>query len=324
MIRIHIGPDDQRRVRFARRAEPLWETALGVRALGPSPVPPATRQWRRTARTRLHPVMKPLFTLYSPTGAFPDFLTPEPGDGRLDDSVEALLDTPAAELRDGLEPWLPAECRTGWAADLMAGRAAARRALATAVRHVHDAVIAPSAGRIERRLAADLALRSDAMLSGGLDAVLSTLHPDVTWRPPVLTTYRLAGSGVSEIDLAGRGLLLYPSGFLAECLVLDVPGRTPVLFYPSADNRYDEDPDGDALAGLLGRTRAAVLTSLTVAGSTTQLARRAGISLPSASEHVRSLRRAGLVDTQRKGQAALHSLTPLGRRLLSRPAAQRF
>ncbi|GAA3104618.1 ArsR/SmtB family transcription factor [Kribbella aluminosa] len=61
----------------------------------------------------------------------------------------------------------------------------------------------------------------------------------------------------------------------------------------------DEDPSTtDALADLLGRTRAAVLRSLTHSATTTQLARRVGISLASTSDHTRILRAAGLITTR--------------------------
>jgi DNA-binding transcriptional ArsR family regulator len=131
----------------------------------------------------------------------------------------------------------------------------------------------------------------------------------------------LVGDGSTrEVHLGGRGLLLYPSVLTAECLLLDPPGRRPVMVYPSADLPYDGlCGDSDQLAELICRTRAAVLRTLRTSASTTQLARRTGISLASASEHARVLRNAGLVTTHRAGGIALHSLTPSAHRLLASP-----
>ncbi|MGW0577145.1 helix-turn-helix domain-containing protein [Streptomyces sp. NPDC002920] len=55
--------------------------------------------------------------------------------------------------------------------------------------------------------------------------------------------------------------------------------------------------------------------------STSQLARRVGLSIASASEHATVLRRAGLVTTHRTGRTRHHSLTPLGAELLLHAAA---
>jgi DNA-binding transcriptional ArsR family regulator len=112
-------------------------------------------------------------------------------------------------------------------------------------------------------------------------------------------------------------LQLYPSSLTAECLALDAPDRRPVLVYPCSDLPVDDLPDTDTLADLLGRTRAAVLRSLTASASTTQLARRVGISLASTSDHTRILRNAGLITTHRTNGTALHSLTPTAHNLLT-------
>ena len=50
---------------------------------------------------------------------------------------------------------------------------------------------------------------------------------------------------------------------------------------------------------------------------TSELARRAGVSVPSASEHATVLRQADLITTARVGRAVLHTVTPLGGNLLS-------
>lgn len=67
---------------------------------------------------------------------------------------------------------------------------------------------------------------------------------------------------------------------------------------------------------LLGRTRAAVLRSVRTGCNTTELSRRAGVSLSTASEHAGVLRDAGLVVSSRKRNEMVHHLTPLGAALL--------
>jgi DNA-binding transcriptional ArsR family regulator len=317
MLRIHFGDADLRRTRFADQPEPLWETALGVHALSRDVrVPASARSWRAQMRSRLHPGMRPMFALYSRYGLFPDFLVPEvPG---LRDGLHALRETPAERMQIELAPFLPADCPNGYLGDLLAGSATARRDLDAAVRLVYETMIAPVSGAIERRLAADVAFRSHLLFDDGLDATLGSLHPDLTWTAPVLVACPHGDEGMAtDIHLGGRGLLLYPTGFTTVSLILDQPGRTPVLFYPALESGHDFRPDPAALAELLGRTRAEVLVALAAGASTSQLARRTGISAASASEHARVLRRSGLVESHRNGKSTLHTLTPLGRRLLA-------
>lgn len=320
MLQVHFSPEDLARVTFQTEPDPLWEAALGARALGDRQIPQAARRWRRHAVGRVRPAMRPLFKLIAPAGQFPDFLTPQLDDTGLEHAVEALMDTPVEVIRAELEPWIPAE-REPWMTDLLTGRARARRSLGHAVRTFHHEVLALSATESERRFAADLALRSRALLSTGVEGMLGSLHPDITWRAPVLQARGpLTDGSTLEAHLGGRGLLLYPSALTVECLLLDVPGRRPVLVYPSADVPYDEPVgDADQLAELIGKTRAAVLRTLRTSASTTQLARRTGISLASASEHARILRNAGLVTTHRAGGVAMHSLTLSALRLLDSP-----
>ncbi|MFI6680258.1 ArsR/SmtB family transcription factor [Kribbella sp. NPDC050470] len=333
MIRIHFTAADLGRVTFPADPEPLWEAALAARALraralgsggralgdrvvGDLAVPPVARRWRREAGRRLRPSMRPLFKLIAPAGQFPDFLTPEVPAPGLEPAVETLMNTPASVVHDELAPWLPPEVDE-FMAGLLAGRAGSRRALGNAVRDFHTEVLAPSSSELEFRYAADLALRSRTLLHGGVDALLESLHPDVEWSTPILTTYGLTAGPVLDIHLNGRGLQLYPSPLTAECLALDAPDRRPVLVYPCADHATDDLPDTDALADLLGRTRATVLRALTHSATTTQLSRRTGISLPSTSDHTRILRNAGLITTHRTNGTALHSQTPTAHHLLT-------
>ena len=154
--------------------------------------------------------------------------------------------------------------------------------------------------------------------------MLSALHPDIEWSTPVLTTYGVTAGPTFDIHLNGRGLQLYPSSLTAECLVLDAPDQRPVLVYPCADLPTDDLAEVDALADLLGRTRATVLRALTHSATTTQLSRRTGISLASASDHARVLRNAGLITTHRTAGTAHHSLTPTAHRLFLSPTPGTF
>ena len=95
--------------------------------------------------------------------------------------------------------------------------------------------------------------------------------------------------------------------------------ETPRLILPAADVRGGHlwaASRGSALAALVGRNRAAVLQSIADGCTTTELARRVGISLAAASQHASVLRGAGLIATRRQGSAVLHVLTPLGAELL--------
>jgi DNA-binding transcriptional ArsR family regulator len=74
---------------------------------------------------------------------------------------------------------------------------------------------------------------------------------------------------------------------------------------------------GDALAALLGFTRAAALAAIGTGCSTTELARRVGVSPAAASQHATVLRNAGLVASRREANTMMHSVTPLGSAVLN-------
>ncbi|TDW18694.1 ArsR/SmtB family transcription factor [Kribbella kalugense] len=323
MIRVHFTAADLGRVTFRTEPQPLWEAVLAARALGARSMSPVARRWRRTAAPRVQGSMRPLFKLISPTGMFPDFLLPETSGDGLDPAIEALMDTPAEVIRAELEPWLPPGIDR-YMQGLLDGRAGSRRALGVAVRDFHQQVLIPSSAELNSRYGADLGIRTHALLHGGLDTLLSALHPDITWATPTLTTHGPLDLPQVDIQLGGRGLELYPSPLTSSCLFLDVPDRRPVLVYPSAElptadpAATTDSETADALADLLGRTRAAVLRALTHPATTTQLARRVGISLASTSDHTRVLRAAGLITTHRTQGTALHSLTPTAHPFLTR------
>ena len=179
--------------------------------------------------------------------------------------------------------------------------------------------IDPFQHRMEVLISADRVRRARTVADGGLDLLLSTLHPDVRWQDQVLTVTQ-PGAGVGEAELDGRGLLLQPSVFVWRGPVFRraADGR-PILVYPVSCEISGQGEVED-IGALIGRTRALLMSLLVERGATaTELAGATGLSLAAISQHATVLRAAGLVTTQRLGRSRLHSLTPIGERLMRRP-----
>jgi DNA-binding transcriptional ArsR family regulator len=162
---------------------------------------------------------------------------------------------------------------------------------------------------------AELAWRSRLIAELGVQAALSTLHPTVSWDGTIMQIDR--GSPM-ELRPGGAGLLLLPAMlWTGRALAARQPDNSVLIVYPALSPLpLIDDPDGDALAGLLGQTRAAVLRLACVERTTTELARELGVSAATVSGHTKALRAAGLIVTVRAGKAVQHSVTPLGGRLL--------
>lgn len=240
--------------------------------------------------------------------------------------MEALRATPSARLRTEIgrlaagRPLLP-----GWIHDLADGGSRAFDRLIGALRTYHRAAIAPYWPHIQARIEADRATRGRALLDGGADGLLASLPPTMRWRPPVLEVDYPVDR---DLFLGGRGLLLLPSFFCRRTPVTFFsPELTPVLVYPvehtpacAPPRPLRQPPTVAARAGslskLVGQTRSAVLQGVGGGCTTSELARRVGVSLASASQHATVLREAGLLLTLRQGGAVLHTLTPLGAALL--------
>ena len=129
-----------------------------------------------------------------------------------------------------------------------------------------------------------------------------------------------------EMHLDGRGIALVPSVFVGRDPGLhenpNDADEMPRLILPAADGpaaRTCGTARGPAerrwprwSAGTGRQCWPASADGCT----TTELARRAGISLAAASQHATVLRGAGLIASRRQGGAVLHVLTPLGAELL--------
>jgi DNA-binding transcriptional ArsR family regulator len=168
----------------------------------------------------------------------------------------------------------------------------------------------------------DPAVKTAALASGGVEALLRTLRPAAAWSAGEL---QVPAHRDQELRLDGRGPRLIPSYFcVSGPLTMFDPALTPVLIYP-----VERPPDAyparhtrpGALGALIGTTRAAVLQAVHTNPRTTEdLARRVGISAASASEHASVLRQAGLITSRRDRNRMEHLVSPLGLALLGQQA----
>jgi DNA-binding transcriptional ArsR family regulator len=319
MLRLRFGVDDLARTRFAFPTL-FCELAGSVQALQ-QPASWSRRRWRGTRPHALYQAA-PLLELVPHQGSLPGFLIPELENGGFDATLDAVQSTPRSQIRAEVAQAHPLPARAGWVREPSVGQRDSLGDLGQAIRSYHRHVLAPMAPALHDAAAAELRRRAWQLASRGIEDVLSTLHPLIRWRDGILEV----GFPVqADVDLGGRGLCLCPSAAWTR------PGfafhweQQPGLVYPIPPLDWDLEvnySDHEArLAHLLGATRARILCALTGEHTTTSLATTLGLSASSASMHAAALRDAGLVETRRDGRAVRHTLTELGKRLVSAPAS---
>ncbi|NGO68088.1 ArsR/SmtB family transcription factor [Streptomyces boncukensis] len=332
-MRIHFTVTDLARTRLAGEPSPLATTTFSAVRLARGPFRPEIDLWRRAvtaARRNEHQDrQQPMFCELTPLAPapIPGFLRPHHALRSLDKELERLCATPRAVLQADLAHVAQYRGMPGWADALADGDRDTARELAESVRDFHRVAVGPYWRGLVAWFAADLAFRTRQLRDGGMERVLGSLGPRIRWHPPVL---EVVGHGTYDYDLRGRGLLLAPAAFTSY-IPCNPEEEQPTLYYEVAAPLQARHPGpSDALAALLGHSRAAVLESVALAEapgtsgpglSTGELARRAGLSPPSASEHATVLRRGGLIATERTAGRCHHTLTELGAELLRQAAA---
>ncbi|MFF0163983.1 ArsR/SmtB family transcription factor [Streptomyces sp. NPDC005263] len=169
---------------------------------------------------------------------------------------------------------------------------------------------------------AERAWRVQLLAAQGIRTTLAGLAPGARWHG---TTLEFDSTDNVEITLNGNGITLLPSVFWTGRPLLGRYAQGMFLVYPAVTPLpLLDDPTTNALATLLGRTRAAILEQLTRPRTTTDLARQLDLAKPSVSEHTGALRAAHLTTAHRDGKTIWHSCTPLGLGLLTgSPSATR-
>ncbi|MEU6539783.1 winged helix-turn-helix domain-containing protein [Streptomyces sp. NPDC047000] len=320
MLRFHFTPEDLTKVRVATEPHALWEIAASLHRFQTREGRWAYASWFRTACAALHrtglerTVKTFLLPLFPRASYFPDFLTPPEGTQGLDAGLEAVLATPYERVVSEVGVLNRAVGAPAWSRRLT--ERDMREQLVDALRAYHRAVIAPHEEGIQERLHAERVRHAHTLFRAGTEGVLTGLGPTIHWRPPVLEIDPYPEH--RDVRLDGRGLLLIPSHFCWQApIALADSGLPPVLLcplhhLPAAPPQTDSAP----LNVLLGPTRAAILRASATGSTTTEAARRAGVTPTTASHHTAVLRDAGLITSHRHANTVLHTLTPLGAALL--------
>jgi DNA-binding transcriptional ArsR family regulator len=319
MLRVPFTAEDVARTRFAPSPAPMLELTAAVATLQQRD--PLFAPWRRRAGRALPRTAAPLFELVPESWAGPLFLDPVSlgfGEG-----LDLVLSTPATAARDELHKVITDRARiTPWIRSLEDHDRAAWHELRAAVVSGYEVLLARHWPQIRACYQAELELKGRQWASAGVGAVLATVHPGTRWDGSVL---HIPIESRLCVDLGGRGLILMPSVFWrGRPLFTWHPDGARVMVYPAATplplalaGRTGDDRSRSSVVALLGGNRAGVLAAATSASTTTELARAAGISLASASEHATVLRNAGLLTSRREGRRVSHTVTWLGQQLLA-------
>lgn len=323
ILKIIFTGEDLARVRIASRVDELWEMAMSLCRLQERGGGPAMTGWRRQVRDDLaeagllKAVRETLVPLVPVKAYFPDFLTPPEGQAGLQHGIDALADTPPSRVRRELDQLRPHVAVPATLDDLARGNNRSIRALAGLTRRYCQIAFAPHRTTMEDTLGRERARLARLLTDHGVDAMLAGLGPSMRWRPPVLEACYAAGR--YELHLRGRGLTLIPSSFCRDAPVaLADYGLPPVLIFPKLRPPADIHPDPDALPDLLGTTRVRILRCIaaTTGCTTSELARRTGTSLSTASAHAQVLHRSGLITSTRHTNMVIHQITRLGTGLI--------
>jgi hypothetical protein len=316
VIRYRFGRDDLLRTRFA--IAPLMDLIGSFYVLRRPERYMVHRPWVEWAAPRVRDLDLALLDVATPFGGpyWPIFLSPPPRvpHPTIDAELARVAKTPpevvAAEIQQTYPDRLPAAARP-----FVDGPAEALGELVTQMRTLWDAALAPRWATISALLESEIAARARALVATGSRAAFADLHPTVSWASGRLSIHPTV-KPATDVDLAGRGLLLIPSAFTwPKVWPRTDPPWDPALVYPPTgigDLWGTGGPDGEAIASLLGRRRARILRELERPAATLELAGRMRVSAGGISDHLSVLRRAGLVTRRREGRRVVYARTMVG------------
>lgn len=312
MIEWRLLPEDVARIRFA--FSPLQELIYSLVALRAPGEHSLHLPWVRATRPLIVDLdLAEVFAIAPVHGFIADFLTPAPSVPQPDIASEfdtILRTDPSRVVADVADvPHVP----EGVAVRIDADPGAALVRIVDTLQAYWQMALAAHWPRILRLLDADVMWRSQRLATGGFAALFEDLHETVRLEGNTLT----AADPFDYIgDLSGEGLTLVPHAMGWPRVRKMVAPYQPEIAYPVRgvatlwETAPPEPPD--ALAALLGRTRAAILLHLAEPASTTTLAHRIHVTPGAVSQHLSVLLASGLVSRTRVAGSVLYRRTTRG------------
>jgi DNA-binding transcriptional ArsR family regulator len=330
MITIPLTNEDLTKVRLA--PSPLWETIISFGVLIHHRRDTVHAPWVARARRVLPGTdLSPLLAAMCLERHCPDFLSPPPeaSVSTFDEELERVRATPPevvhTEVRmlvqaqkEQFGPVSPEKARL--LEIYLSDPEDSLKRLVDTLQRYHDLTIAPYWPRIQEHLEGDTIKRGQALALGGVEALLSNLHPKASYCGGGL---ELEKTYEAVVEPAGRGITLVPCVFAWPRVdVLVQPGYQPTLAYGprGVANLWISSspaPNGTALEAALGAGRASVLKSLApMPSTTTELANQLRLSPAAISAHLTRLKTAELVEPHRSGRNVYYRLSYAGESLL--------
>ncbi|GAB3253896.1 ArsR/SmtB family transcription factor [Kineosporia babensis] len=320
-------------VRYALTGTALADVRFGISPLNELVL--SLRSWREPGRYPLHlpwirrtrPLHGQLDTemlqaLVSSRRWVPDFLTRQPSSPltRFEEELARLESVPAATVRRDVAATYPGDEPVP---EVLQGRNALRRMI-SALEEYWQLCFAPDWPRMRAVLEADVTYRGRQIAQHGLATMFADLSDRV--RMDGDTVEVQSGAGPDWIRPADQGLTLVPSLWTSAACVPVSPDEPPTIIYlPRGRATLWESaplPTSEALAGVLGSHRAALLQRLAAPASSTELALGLGVTPTAVNQHLRALRAAGLLVAVRHGRSVLYRRSDLAEQLLAASGAQ--
>jgi DNA-binding transcriptional ArsR family regulator len=315
MFTMRFGPGALARVRFA--ISPLAELRHSRRLLEDPGGHALHLPWAMEARRATADLdLAPLRAL-DPVGVYtPDFFSPPPTSplAEVEDELARVEATPPDQVRMEILRTYRGRQLPAVLQPLLDDTPTAVGELVELLRAYWDRALAPHWPRLRAVLDGDVLHRARQIADGGAERLFADVDPTVSWADGVL---RIEKKFEETLDLEDRGLLFVPSVFIwPKVALITDPQWQPTIFYPPRGVGTLWDPQQpatpEALAGVLGRVRAAVLAALDRPRSTTELARVLEVTPGGVSQHLGALRAAGLVHGHRVGRVVLYLRSPAG------------
>ncbi|WP_371495666.1 winged helix-turn-helix domain-containing protein [Kitasatospora sp. NBC_00374] len=324
MHRFRLGLADLAAASFA--CSPLQETVLSLRMWTHPGVYVHQTPWFERMRPAFEQVDGVLLRSLVATNRYvPDFLTPRPAVPFPDIRAELaeVRALPPQELRGQLvRTFLPHDRRIPQPlADGLADPARLLARIADALEEYWEQCLSPQWWpRARSVLRADIVHRSRVLAERGAAALFGDLDGRLLWEDGVLTIRRDWGGGDVDVVVGRRGLVFLPTCFARGAITSIGEDHPPTITYPARGQgtlggSVQPPPAARALEQLVGPPKARLLALLSEPSSTTELARRLGVTPGAVSQHLAVLAATRLVTRARHGRMVLYARSPLGDRL---------